>query len=69
MLRRMMEATLNKHAMDDKDYMGNKHLELSGQLISLLFEDLFKQTIKKVGENIDKALAAISRSRALDPLR
>nr|KJB39281.1 hypothetical protein B456_007G005200 [Gossypium raimondii] len=38
MLRRMMEATLNKHAMDDKDYMGNKHLELSGQLISLLFE-------------------------------
>ncbi|MBA0616654.1 hypothetical protein Godav_026156, partial [Gossypium davidsonii] len=47
MLRRMMEATLNKHAMDDKD--------------------LFKQTIKKVGENIDKALAAISRSRTLDP--
>ncbi|PPD95028.1 hypothetical protein GOBAR_DD07978 [Gossypium barbadense] len=69
MLRRMLEATLNKHAMDDKDYVGNKHLELSGQLISLLFEDLFKQTIKKVGENIDKALAAISRSRALDPSR
>ncbi|XP_040936347.1 DNA-directed RNA polymerase III subunit 2 [Gossypium hirsutum] len=69
MLRRMMEATLNKHAIDDKDYVGNKHLELSGQLISLLFEDLFKKTIKKVGDNIDKALAAISRSRALDPSR
>ncbi|PPR83370.1 hypothetical protein GOBAR_AA37344 [Gossypium barbadense] len=53
----------------EKDYVGNKHLELSGQLISLLFEDLFKKTIKKVGDNIDKALAAISRSRALDPSR
>jgi DNA-directed RNA polymerase III subunit RPC2 len=37
MLRRMIEAMLNKDAMDDKDYVGNKRLELSGQLISLLF--------------------------------
>ncbi|KAM3288805.1 hypothetical protein P3S67_022235 [Capsicum chacoense] len=42
MMRRMMEAILNKDAMDDKDYVGNKRLELSGQLLSLLFEDLFK---------------------------
>ncbi|KAI3910734.1 hypothetical protein MKW92_015065 [Papaver armeniacum] len=34
--RRMMDANLNKAAIDDKDYVGNKRLELSGQLISLL---------------------------------
>ncbi|XP_015694372.2 DNA-directed RNA polymerase III subunit 2 [Oryza brachyantha] len=42
MLRRMMDAILNADTFDDKDYVGNKRLELSGQLISLLFEDLFK---------------------------
>nr|GEU83267.1 DNA-directed RNA polymerase III subunit 2 [Tanacetum cinerariifolium] len=42
MIRRMMDAILNKDAMDDKDYVGNKRLELSGQLLSLLFEDSFR---------------------------
>ena len=27
---------------DDRDFYGNKRLELDGQLLSLLFEDLFK---------------------------
>lgn len=42
MLRRMIEAMHDENAIDDKDYYGNKRLELAGQLISLLFEDLFK---------------------------
>ncbi|XVF24522.1 hypothetical protein REPUB_Repub13aG0135400 [Reevesia pubescens] len=67
MLRRMMEAILNKDAMDDKDYVGNKRLELSGQLISLLFEDLFKTTISEVKKLVDHALSKTSRSSALDP--
>lgn len=45
MLRRVMDAVLNKGAMDDTDYVGNKRFELSGQLISLLFEDSFKTMI------------------------
>jgi DNA-directed RNA polymerase III subunit RPC2 len=34
----MLEAMLNTDAVDDKDYVGNKRLELAGQLLSLLFE-------------------------------
>lgn len=66
MLRRMMDAILNKDAMDDKDYVGNKRLELSGQLISLLFEDLFKTMISEVKKTIDAILAKPSRSSRFD---
>ncbi|XP_057971250.1 DNA-directed RNA polymerase III subunit 2 isoform X2 [Malania oleifera] len=66
MLRRMLEATLNKDALDDKDYVGNKRLELSGQLISLLFEDLFKTMISEVRKTADAILAKPSRSSPFD---
>ena len=42
MIRRIIEAAHDPKNLDDKDYYGNKRLELSGQLMSLLFEDLFK---------------------------
>ncbi|KAJ4720430.1 DNA-directed RNA polymerase subunit beta [Melia azedarach] len=67
MLRRMMEAMLNKDAMDDKDYVGNKRLELSGQLVSLLFEDLFKTMISEVKKHVDFVLSKPSRSSKIDP--
>ncbi|XP_076907938.1 DNA-directed RNA polymerase III subunit 2-like [Bidens hawaiensis] len=57
MLRRMMDAIINKDAMDDKDYVGNKRLELSGQLISLLFEDLFKLMNGEIKKEVDKDLS------------
>ena len=43
MLRRIILAKLGKIKTDDRDYYGNKRLELAGQLIALLFEDLFKR--------------------------
>ena len=43
MLRRMIYAEGDASYMDDMDYYGNKRLELAGQLLSLLFEDLFKK--------------------------
>ncbi|XBH75333.1 hypothetical protein VPH35_102108 [Triticum aestivum] len=59
MLRRMMDAILNADTFDDKDYVGNKRLELSGQLLSLLFEDLFKtmnsNAVKRMSAQNSKA--------------
>ncbi|XP_019413639.1 PREDICTED: DNA-directed RNA polymerase III subunit 2 isoform X1 [Lupinus angustifolius] len=66
MMRRMMDAILNKDAMDDKDYVGNKRLELSGQLVSLLFEDLFKTMISEVKSSADKRLDKPDKARMFD---
>ena len=43
MVRRVILALGDKVKVDDRDYYGNKRLELAGQLLSLLFEDLFKK--------------------------
>lgn len=43
MVRRVMTAEINPNALDDRDYYGNKRLELAGSLLSLMFEDLFKR--------------------------
>ena len=38
-----MQAEKNPTLIDDRDFYGNKRLELAGSLMSLLFESLFKQ--------------------------
>ena len=43
MVRRLVLAQSETVNVDDRDYYGNKRLELAGQLLSLLFEDLFKK--------------------------
>ncbi|KAE8659456.1 DNA-directed RNA polymerase isoform 3 [Hibiscus syriacus] len=60
-------AFLQAPLIKKEDYVGNKRLELSGQLISLLFEDLFKTTIAEVKKNINLILSKASRSSVLDP--
>ena len=40
---RVLKAEYDRALLDDKDYCGNKRLELAGQLLALLFEDKFKQ--------------------------
>ncbi|RXM28991.1 DNA-directed RNA polymerase III subunit RPC2 [Acipenser ruthenus] len=54
MVRRIILAQ-GEHKVDDRDYYGNKCLELAGQLLSLLFEDLFKKfnsELKKISDQI-----------------
>lgn len=55
MLRRILHAARDPSQLSDKDYYGNKRLEMAGQLLSLLFEDLFKQfnaTLQKTADNM-----------------
>ncbi|XP_030837083.1 DNA-directed RNA polymerase III subunit RPC2 [Strongylocentrotus purpuratus] len=62
MVRRVIEAQGDAVKVDDRDYYGNKRLELAGQLIALLFEDLFKKfnsELKKYADqNIPRPRAA-----------
>ncbi|KAK7891116.1 hypothetical protein WMY93_023079 [Mugilogobius chulae] len=54
MVRRVILAQ-GDNKVDDRDYYGNKRLELAGQLLSLLFEDLFKKfnsELKKMPDQI-----------------
>jgi len=43
MVRRCICAQTDHSLLDDRDYYGNKRMELAGSLLSLLFEDLFKK--------------------------
>lgn len=43
MIRRTILTQLGKLEIDDRDYYGNKRMELAGGLVSLLFEDLLKR--------------------------
>lgn len=62
MVRRIIDAQKDTKLVDDRDYYGNKRLELAGSLLSLLFEDLFKRfnfELKMIADkNIPKVKAA-----------
>ena len=45
MVRRVIQAEKDPSSVDDRDYYGNKRLELAGSLLALLFEDLFKRML------------------------
>lgn len=42
---------------DDRDFYGNKRIELAGSLLSLLFEDLFKRFNQELRRVADTSLA------------
>lgn len=52
MVRRVMQAEVNPKLIDDRDYYGNKRLELAGSLLSLMFEDLFKRFNWEVSRSV-----------------
>ncbi|GMM30086.1 DNA-directed RNA polymerase III core subunit [Martiniozyma asiatica (nom. inval.)] len=68
MARRVIMTMHNPKLVDDRDYVGNKRLELAGQLMSLLFEDLFKKFNNDFKTNLDKILKKPSRASEFDAL-
>eukprot|EP00903_Cladosiphon_okamuranus_P006791 g6619.t1 len=65
-VRRVLMTVIDPTTVDDKDYYGNKRLELAGQLISLLFEDLFKRFNSELKRNADMVLSKPNRAAAFD---
>lgn len=64
--RRVLAASLDHSLLDDKDYYGNKRLELAGQLLSLLFEDLFKRFNADLKRSADLVLQKQNRTAVFD---
>ena len=69
MARRVLQVVCGQADVDDRDYLGNKRLELAGQLLSLLFEDLFKRFNADLKRNIDKVLSRQNRAQEFDASR
>ena len=68
MTRRVLMAMHDPKLVDDRDYVGNKRLELAGQMLALLFEDLFKEFVKLVKINMDKILKKPNPTKEFDPV-
>ncbi|KAF8317899.1 beta and beta-prime subunits of DNA dependent RNA-polymerase [Clavulina sp. PMI_390] len=66
MARRVLMAMDDANSVDDRDYVGNKRLELAGQLLALLFEDLFKTHNKELKRRFDDELKKTSRTNIFD---
>lgn len=66
MTRRVMMAIHDPKSVDDRDYVGNKRLELAGQMLSLLFEDHFKRFNTEFKMTIDRVLKKANRTNAFD---
>jgi DNA-directed RNA polymerase III subunit RPC2 len=60
---------MGKAPLDDKDYYGNKRIELAGNLLSLLFEDLFKHFNKDLKRQADMVLSKPNRAQAFDVIK
>jgi DNA-directed RNA polymerase III subunit RPC2 len=69
MAARVLAAQADPAQLDDKDYYGNKRLELAGQLLGLLFEDLFKRLNAELRRAADTGLSRANRAGAFDVLK
>jgi DNA-directed RNA polymerase III subunit RPC2 len=66
MVRRVLMAMHDPSLVDDRDYVGNKRLELAGQMLSLLFEDHFKKFNYDFKMRVDKVLKKPNRTSEFD---
>lgn len=63
MVRRLIKAIDEPEYIDDRDYYGNKRLELAGSLLSLLFEDLFKRFNNELRIIADKNIPKVKTAQ------
>lgn len=56
MYLRLIQAERGDCEADDRDFYGNKRIELAGSLLSLLFEDLFKRFNFELKRITDRSL-------------
>lgn len=63
-IRKMLNAMLDPAFIDDRDYYGNKRLELAGGLLGLLFEDLFKRLLADLRKEVTP-LAPLANPRVI----
>eukprot|EP00474_Spongospora_subterranea_P000811 CRZ01269.1 hypothetical protein [Spongospora subterranea] len=68
-IRRLISVSKDPKLVDDKDYYGNKRLELAGQLLSLLFEDLFKKFNFELSRHATAVLSKPTRAEQFDVLK
>lgn len=66
MIRRVLMAMNDPTLVDDRDYVGNKRLELAGQMLSLLFEDHFKRFNSDFKMRIEKVQRKPARTGLFD---
>ena len=67
MTRRVLMALHDQRTyLDDRDFVGNKRLELAGSMLSLLFEDHFKRFNAEFKSTIDRVLSKKSSTLAFD---
>uniref|UniRef100_A0A6U4JF41 DNA-directed RNA polymerase subunit beta n=1 Tax=Phaeomonas parva TaxID=124430 RepID=A0A6U4JF41_9STRA len=69
LVRRVLKADKDRSQLDDRDYYGNKRLELAGQLLSLLFEDLFKRMNADLKRHADSVLSKANRTKPFDIIK
>ncbi|KAI7185892.1 DNA-directed RNA polymerase III subunit [Hortaea werneckii] len=68
MTRRVLMCMHDPKLVDDRDYVGNKRLELAGQMLALLFEDLFKEFVRMIKTSMDKILKKPNPTAEFDPI-
>ena len=69
MVKRIIRAKEDKRLISDKDFYGNKRLMLAGELMALLFEDLFKTVTTNIKRYVDKVLGKPNRASTFDVLQ
>jgi DNA-directed RNA polymerase III subunit RPC2 len=66
-LRKMIVAIHDPSTLVDKDYYGNKRLEMAGQMMGLLFEDALKRHNDELAKAVAQSKSKTRRAQEFDP--